>query len=147
MSNLTSSIVRGFGFTIGKRAANSMLDNRNVSNGSTKHSTFTVWFGTFLFGSFLGAIIGLVLYGMTKLDVMVFVGLVVGYFLMYKYYISQNKKYDTKMAEMTRHKQEAEKIIKNIQQQYINEEITKREYEILMKDANQLLTKIQNELV
>jgi hypothetical protein len=57
MANLTSSIVRGFGFTIGRRAANSML-NSSPSNYTPSESSLTKgqqWkvFGLWVLGFFV----------------------------------------------------------------------------------------------
>jgi hypothetical protein len=80
---LTNSIVRGFGNTVGRRAANSMLDNRQteVTNGPIKYSTFTIISGTILLGGFLGAIIGGIFFIFVSSQISLYVGLLLGMYL------------------------------------------------------------------
>lgn len=144
MSNiLTNSIVRGFGNTIGRRAANSMLDNRQTqtSNGPVKFSTFTIITGTLFLGGFLGTIIGVVFYLIYSSPISVYAGLLLGMYLMYRYYISGNKKHEIYTQEISDLKVKVREQINMIEAKYINQEITKREYEILIKQAEKLLEK------
>ena len=144
MSNvLTNSIVRGFGNTIGRRAANSMLDNRQtqVTNGPIKYSSFTIISGTILLGGFFGGIIGGILFLFVSSQISLYVGLLLGMYLMYRYYVSGNKKHEIYTQEISQLKVKVREQIDLIEAKYINQEITKREYEILIKQAEKLLEK------
>ena len=142
MSNLTNSIVRGFGFTVGKRAANSLLDNRGQSSsGPVHHSGFTIVSGTVLLGGFLGVIIGAILNAFMGTFGLIS-GILLGMYLMYRYYISSNKKYVNMVEQRTNNIKKVDGIIEEIKNNYVSNKITKREYEILMRDAEKLYNKI-----
>lgn len=138
MSNLTNSIVRGFGFTIGKRAANSMLDSNNQQTyGKVKYNQFTIISGTIFLGGFLGCIIGI--FGLLAMgNIGFYLSLPLGMFLMYRWYVSSNKKYDKMVLVRNEQIEKIDGIIENIKNDYVGNKITKREYEILMKDAKDL---------
>jgi hypothetical protein len=141
MSNLTNSIVRGFGMTVGRRAANSMLDSAQQPSSPVRYSNFTIWSGTILLGGFLGCIIGI--FGIALMGTFGFVlSVLLGMFLMNRWYVSSNKKYDKMLVVRNEQLAKIDSIVDDIEQQYIGNKITKREYQILMKDAQKLYDKV-----
>lgn len=127
--------------TVGRRAANSMLNSTQQSSGPIRYSNFTKWSGTILLGGSLGLLIGALLtiplgtFGLIG-------GVVLGMYLMYGYYNRSNKRFDEYVNQRVQHLEKVEGIIDNIKEQYVGNKITKREYEILMKDAQKLYDKI-----
>jgi predicted membrane protein len=142
MSNLTSSIVKGFGFTVGRRAANSVLNSAaQSSNGPVHHSWFTVISGTVLLGGLFGFIIGVILNAFIGTFGFI-LGVSLGMFLMYRYYTSANKKYVALVQQRNENIKKIDAIVEDIKNQYVANQITKREYEILMSDAKKLYNKV-----
>lgn len=142
MSNLTNSIVKGFGFTVGRRAANSVLDNRGQSSsGPVHYSGFTIVSGTVLLGGLFGLIIGGILNAIMGTFGLI-IGLILGMYLMYRYYTSSNKKYVTMVEQRSNNIKKVDDMIEGIKNSYVSNQITKREYEILMKDAEKLYNKV-----
>ena len=142
MSNLTSSIVKGFGFTVGRRAANSVLNSAaQSSNGPVHHSGFTIVTGTVLLGGLFGLIIGAILN--TFMGTFgVIVGVALGMYLMYRYYVSANKKYVAQVERRNEFIAKIDAIVEDTKNKYVSGQITKREYEVLLADAKRLYNKV-----
>jgi hypothetical protein len=145
MSNsLLNSMVRGFGSQVGRRAANSVINNAGKSTG--KHSGFTIVTGTVIIGGILGLLIAAILNAMIG-SFGIVLGFGLGMYLMYRYYTSANTKYEERYEKMVENREQALIIIKDVEQKYVNNEITKREYEILYRDANKLLRQIEEDIL
>jgi len=59
-------------------------------------------------------------------------------FIIAKGYYNENKNHITQEDNARKVKQEKERLIRETEEQYISEKITKREYEILMKRINKM---------
>jgi hypothetical protein len=146
---MLNSIVRGFGFTIGRRAADNMIDNFSQSSGEYKESPALSgkqimkvigWSIVHMITSLFLSIIPVVL-GWVNESNQFYAGLVIwiiGVITFIKGYYQDNKKV---IEEVNRHRvliAEKQKLIDDVEQQYISEKITKREYEVLMKKINKM---------
>jgi hypothetical protein len=60
---------------------------------------------------------------------------------MYRYYVSSNKKHQVYVEEISSLKEKLKQQMETIETQYVNQEITKREYEILMNKCEKLMEK------
>jgi len=146
---MLNSIVKGFGFTIGRRAADNMIENLGQSSGEYKESPSLSgkqvlkvmgWSILHMITSLFLSIIPVAL-GWVKESNQFYAGLVIwifGVLVFIKGYYQENKKV---IEEVNRHREllaEKEKLTEEAEQQYISEKISKREYEILIKKINKL---------
>jgi uncharacterized membrane-anchored protein YhcB (DUF1043 family) len=74
-------------------------------------------------------------------QVSLYVGLLLGMYLMYRYYVSGNKKHEVYVQEITSLKEKLKQQMESIESKYINQEITKREYELLMNKCEKMMEK------
>jgi hypothetical protein len=149
MSNLTSSIVKGFGFTIGRKAADNVIENLSKSSGEYKQSPS-------LSGKQIMKVIGWsILHIMTSLFLSIipvalgwvqeknqfYAGLVfwvIGVITFINGYYTENKKVIQQVNAYNTLIQEKERLTQETEDLYIQEKITKREYEISMKRINKM---------
>jgi hypothetical protein len=149
MSNLTSSIVKGFGFTIGRKAADNVIENLSKSSGEYKQSPSLSgkqimkvigWSILHTITSLFLSIIPVAL-GWVKESNQFTAGVVIwvfGVLVFINGYYTENKKI---IEQVNRYKaviDEKEKLTQETEQLYISEKITKREYEVLMKKINKM---------
>lgn len=150
MKTVISSIFRGFGLTLGRKAADSLVDNFKDSTEVPKNTPSLT--GAQIFKTFLwlfpmmmiaGIITGLLLesntisgynQGGTCFGVLTFVFT----FIIAKGYYNENKNLITQLDNYRKLKQEKERLLRETEEQYISEKITKREYEILVKRINKM---------
>ena len=161
---LLNSIVGGFGSQIGRTAARKMLNSSNsVSLTETASNslsfgqivkTFLWSLGMFLLAMFLSAFIVPIVHGLNlskdlELSYMFKYTLplwVLFTFVIGRGYYTENKKqnglnlaYIEHQNEQTSIIAEAQNLIKQIEQSYTSNGITKREYEVLISKANKTI--------
>ena len=148
MNTLINSVVRGFGSQIGRNIAQSSLhppQYSRVGNGG-------LIIGTIVLGSMLGLILTFIssvimilsinyqsYWGLFKL--VCCISFIMGPVLTYRWYINNNRKYDEwvdynieRQQRIEQEKQKFEKLKRQVEDSYINNKITEREYKILMKE-------------
>ncbi len=147
--SIINSISKGFGFSIGRRMADNVMDGIGKSNGVYKESPSLTggqimkvigWSILHMITSLFLSIIPVVL-GWVKESNQFTAGVVIwvfGVLVFINGYYTENKK----MIEQVNHYNavidEKEKLTQETEQLYISEKITKREYEILMKKINKM---------
>ena len=144
---MLNSIVRGFGFTIGRRTADNMIDNLRQSSGEYKETpalsvkqifkTIMWGFGNILLSLFIGGLIS----GFVGNQNAVIVGVIFwcfATFIIGKGYYDENKKIIQSVNNYNKVLQEKERLTKETEELYISEKITKREYEVLMRKINKM---------
>lgn len=149
MKIVISSILRGFGLTLGRKAADSIVDNFKYPTEVPKKTPSLT--GAQIFKTFLwifpmmiaGLITGLLLesntisgynQGGACFGILTFIFT----FIIAKGYYNENKNLITQLDNYSKAKQEKERLIRETEEQYISEKISKREYEILMKRINKM---------
>ena len=148
MNTLINSVVRGFGSQIGRNIAQSSLHPPQYS----RVGIGGLIVGTIILGSMLGLVLTFIssvimilsinyqsYWGLFKL--VCCISFIMGPVLTYRWYINNNRKYDEWVAiniERQQHieelKQKRKELKREIEDNYINNKITEREYKILMKD-------------
>ena len=152
--SIINSISRGFGFSIGRRMADNVMDGIGKSNGVYKESpslTGGQIFKTVLWG-FLMFILATFIVSMyfaftsplkstPDFGKMVLPIILLGSFFTYtigRGYYNDNKKVIESVNTFKEVQAEKERLIKETEDSYIGEKITKREYEILIKRINKM---------
>jgi len=148
MNTLTNSVVRGFGSQIGRNMAHSVLNPPKYSRVGT---------GGLIVGTvILGSVVGLVLTFVSSIILILSIdyqshwglfksicciSFTAGPILMYKFYIKNNIKYDEwvdanieRQQQIEELKQKRKELKREVEDNYINNKITEREYKVLMKD-------------
>jgi len=146
---MINSIVRGFGFTIGRRTADNMIENFGKSSGEYKQSPSLsgkqimkvigwsiVHMVTSVFLSIIPVILGLVEEKNQLTAGLVF--WIFGVVIFTKGYYDENKKMIEQVNVHNAYIEEKERLTQDTEKLYISEKITKREYEILMKKINKM---------
>ena len=146
---MLNSIVRGFGLTIGRRAADNMIDNLGQSSGEYKETPALS--GKQIFKTIMWSIPMMMLAGLITafllggkvvkeenwyipfLLMTLFFTFVIG-----KGYYDDNKKVIQSVNNYNKVLQEKERLTKETEELYISEKITKREYEVLMRKINKM---------
>jgi hypothetical protein len=150
MKIVISSILRGFGLTLGRKAADSIVDNFKYSTEVPKKTPSLT--GAQIFKTFLwlfpmmmiaGLITGLLLEsntisGYNQGGAVFCILTFIFTFIIAKGYYNENKNLITQLDNHRKAKQEKERLIRETEEQYISEKISKREYEILMKRINKM---------
>ncbi len=146
---MLNSIVRGFGFTIGRRAADNMIENLAQSSGEYKDSPSLS--GKQIFKTIMWAFPMMMIAGI--ITVFLLAGKVVEEknfyipfilltslftFVIGKGYYNDNKKVIDSVNQYNKVMEEKERLTKETEELYISEKITKREYDILMKRINKM---------
>lgn len=150
MKTVINSIFRGFGLSLGRKAAESIIDNfKDSAEVSKKTPTLT---GAQIFKTFLwlfpmmmiaGLITGLLLesniisgynQGGTCFGILTILFI----FIIAKGYYNENKNLIIQLNNYNNVKQEKERLIRETEERYIAEKITKREYEVIMKRLNRI---------
>jgi ABC-type nickel/cobalt efflux system permease component RcnA len=143
-------MVRGFGSQIGRNIANDAY----YSSGSIRlHSKSTVFVGTLLvwcLSLIPGAIIAAIIIVSTTsnkvinnnekqlMGIIAFIISLLGAWLMYRYYQKQNQQYNDNIQSRREYIATLKNKRQEIEQSYINNEITKREYEVLISKINKI---------
>ena len=146
---MLNSIVRGFGFTIGRRAADNMIENFSQSSGEYKESPslsgkqiFKTIMWAFPMMMIAGLITSFLLGGKVVEERNWYVPflLMTSFFtfVIGKGYYDDNKKIISQVNNYNKVIQEKERLTKETEELYISEKITKREYEVLMKKINKM---------
>jgi hypothetical protein len=146
---MLSSITKGFGFTLGRRAADNMIENLNKSSGEYKESPSLS--GKQIFKTIMWAFPMMMLAGL--ITAFLIGGKVVeeqnGYipfliltsfftFVIGKGYYNDNKKIISQVNNYNKIHAEKERLTQETEDLYISEKITKREYEVLMRKINKM---------
>jgi hypothetical protein len=150
MKIVISSILRGFGLTLGRKAADSIIDNLKDSTEVYKKSPSLT--GAQIFKTILWLFPMMLIAGLIT-GLLLESNIISGYnqggpcfgiltilftFIIAKGYYNENKYLITQSDNYNKIKKEKERLIKETEEQYISEKITKREYEILMKRINKM---------
>ena len=152
--SILNSISRGFGFSIGRRMADNVMNGIGKSNGVYKESpslTGGQIFKTILWGFamlFLATFIVSLYFAFTSpinskpdFGKMLLPIFLLGSFFTYvigRGYYNDNKKVIESVNTFREVQAEKERLTKETEDLYIGEKITKREYEILMKRINKM---------
>jgi|688.fasta_scaffold1395092_1 hypothetical protein len=146
---MLNSIVRGFGLTIGRRAADNMIDNLSQSSGEYKSSPSLSGkqiFKTILW-SFMSMILAIFitsfLFAMEAVDeknvyIPFLILTLLFTFVIGKGYYDDNKRVIDRVNTYNKTIKEKERLTKQTEELYVSEKITKREYEVLMMKINKL---------
>jgi hypothetical protein len=107
------------------------------------HSKFTVFLGTILVGLLSlipGAFIGAITYSEDKNKIVTctLISSLLGAWLMYRYYQKQNRQYNDAVQLRRGFRAEIETKRKEAEQAYVNNSITKRQYEVLMSQIRRM---------
>jgi magnesium-transporting ATPase (P-type) len=146
---MLNSIVRGFGLTIGRKAADNMIENLGQSNGEYKESPSLsgkqIWkvigwsiihIITSLFLSIIPVVLGWVNEkNQFQAGVVIWI---IGVLTFINGYYQDNKKVISQVNARRVVLEEKERLIYETEELYISEKITKREYELLMKKINKM---------
>lgn len=146
---MLNSIVRGFGFTLGRRAADNMIENMGQSSGEYKDTPslsgkqiFKTIMWSFPMMMLAGLITAFLLGGKVVEEKNWYIPflLMTSFFtfVIGKGYYDDNKKLITQVNNYNKRLQEKERLTKETEELYISEKITKREYEVLMKKINKM---------
>jgi hypothetical protein len=144
-----NSIVKGFGFTIGRRAADNMIENLAQSSGEYKESPslsgkqiFKTIMWAFPMMMLAGLITAFLLGGKVVQEQNWYIPflLMTSFFtfVIGKGYYDDNKKVIQNVNNYNKILQEKERLIQETEEKYISEKITKREYEVLMRKINKM---------
>ena len=155
--SIINSISRGFGFSIGRRMADNVMDNMGnmgKSNGVYKESPSLtggqifktiMWFIPMMLLSMTVNIIYDMFADSNFLDksyhpnfTPILIIAVIFTYIIGRGYYNDNKKIIDSVNEYNKVQVEKERLIKETEEHYISEKITKREYEVLMKKINKL---------
>ena len=146
---MLNSIVRGFGLTIGRRAADNMIDNLSQSSGEYKSSPSLSGkqiFKTILW-SFMSMILAIFitsfLFAMEAVDeknvyIPFLILTLLFTFVIGKGYYDDNKRVIDRVNTYNKTIKEKERLTKQTEELYVSEKINKREYEVLMMKINKL---------
>lgn len=146
---MLNSITRGFGFTLGRRAADNMIENLSQSSGEYKETPslsgkqiFKTIMWAFPMMMLAGLITAFILAGKVVEEKNWYVPflLMTSFFtfVIGKGYYDDNKKIISQVNKYNKVIQEKERLTKETEELYISEKITKREYEVLMKKINKM---------
>jgi hypothetical protein len=146
---MLNSMIRGFGLTLGRKAADNMIDSFGQSSEvniqspslSGKQIVQTILWGfpmmmlAGLITSFLlgGKVVQEQNWYIPFLLMTLFFTFVIG-----KGYYDDNKKVIQNVNNYNKVIQEKERLTKETEELYISEKITKREYEVLMRKINKM---------
>jgi uncharacterized membrane protein len=147
--SILNSVSRGFGFTIGNKMANSVVNGLSQSNGEYKQSPslsgrqifktimwgFVMIFLSILITSFVWS------FGMVGPKGAVVMGAVLTVLFIYvigKGYYKENVSMINSVNRYNEIKSEKERLTKETEDSYISGGINKREYEVLMKRINKM---------
>jgi len=144
-----NSIVKGFGFTIGRRAADNMIQNIGKSSGEYKKTPSLSgkqilkvigWSILHIITSVFLSIIP-VLFGLVDETNQFNAGVVIwiiGVVTFINGYYQDNKKIIKAVNDHNSIIEEKNRLIKEVEDLYISEKITKREYEVSLKRINKM---------
>jgi type III secretory pathway component EscU len=148
MNILINSIIRGFGSQVGRNVAHSVLNPPRYS----RVGTGGLIVGTIILGSIVGLALTFIssIIMILSIDYQSHLGLfkliccisfITGPILMYRFYTKNNIKYDEwvdanikREQQIEELKQKRKELKREIEDSYINNKITEREYKVLMKD-------------
>ena len=144
-----NSIVKGFGFTIGRRAADNMIENLAQSSGEYKESPslsgkqiFKTIMWAFPMMMLAGLITAFLLGGKVVQEQNWYIPflLMTSFFKLDigKGYYYDKKKVIQNVNNYNKILEEKERLIQETEEKYISEKITKREYEVLMRKINKM---------
>lgn len=146
---MLNSIIRGFGLTLGRKAADSMIDSFGQSSEgnvqspslSGKQIVQTILWGFVMM--LISATICSFLFAanvVSKETIAIpFIFLTALFtFVIGKEYYNTNKKRIQSLSYYNQVAQEKARLINETEELYISEKITKREYEVLMKKINKM---------
>jgi hypothetical protein len=147
--SLFNSIGRGFGLTLGRKAADNMIDSFGQSSEgnpqspslSGKQIVQTILWGFIMM--LLSSVISTFLFVANVVNketvAIPFILLTVLFtFIIGKDYYNSNKKRIQSLNHYNQVNQEKTRLINETEELYISEKITKREYEVLMKKINKM---------